>query len=545
MAAVIEFSTAERNEGTRPDSQEKTRQVLKLPPLSKRRYSREGALSLQLTRERGKSSARRELTPISETNSVVKGRRTASFRGLHESSGSHEPARAAVEEGRHADSRKRFKSLARMVKNQVVWKKGLHQAEEHLKTYVVQQQGDSTTEALTFNVNAFRPDVQACGGLSLRAKNILSKPSWCRTDAELQFLHRITLQLKCFERYPVYVRKELARVLCYESFEKGRVIIRQGDIGFSFYFILSGSVLVEVQEEDQVTGKKHNQIVGELEEGAAFGELALLHDSRRRATIVCKEPSEFLTIDKPDFDMVLRKNHEREWNTRLAYLKKHPLFAEWSAASLNFAVEGSQIAEYPANSIILKDLSVNSERIFIIVQGRCQIVQRVELSSDRNSLRIGQREFALPKTLEDCNRPRQLGHRDQQLITGGQRRAVNQRRWWVVRLLHPGEYFGVGEGREGMSILSDQKVECLLVNKMVFMRHNHGKCLQRMKEEAVSLYPSSDAVFRSYVETRKWRKYKEDVMLETIIKRTSGGSSCTSHQPRRSAKHAHCKLPAI
>jgi len=110
----------------------------------------------------------------------------------------------------------------------------------------------------------------------------------------------------------VYVRKELARVLYYETFEAGRVIIRQGDLGFNFYFIVSGNVLVEVQEEDQMTGKKLNTIVGDLGSGSAFGELALLHDARRRATVVCKENSEFLKVDKPDFDMVLRKNYERE-----------------------------------------------------------------------------------------------------------------------------------------------------------------------------------------------------------------------------------------
>ena len=46
------------------------------------------------------------------------------------------------------------------------------------------------------------------------------------------------------------------------------------------------------------------QIVGEMFAGDSFGELALLHDIRRAATIICKGAVEFLTIDKPDFDMV-------------------------------------------------------------------------------------------------------------------------------------------------------------------------------------------------------------------------------------------------
>lgn len=46
------------------------------------------------------------------------------------------------------------------------------------------------------------------------------------------------------------------------------------------------------------------QLIGEMEEGDAFGELALLHNIRRPATIICKQDSEFLRVDKPDFDEV-------------------------------------------------------------------------------------------------------------------------------------------------------------------------------------------------------------------------------------------------
>lgn len=51
-----------------------------------------------------------------------------------------------------------------------------------------------------------------------------------------------------------------------------------------------------------------------MSEGDAFGELALLHNIRRTATIICKEDSEFLRVDKPDFDEVRRN----DWHSRLA-----------------------------------------------------------------------------------------------------------------------------------------------------------------------------------------------------------------------------------
>ena len=401
--------------------------------------------------------------------------------------------------------KKKFRAMARMVKNQLAWTKQMAQyAEEHMKTYTVQDL--EGTETLTFDVNAFRPEVQSCGGLSPQAKAILMKPSWCRSEEEIKFLHQFTLRLKCFDRYPVYVRRELARVLYYEAFEKERVVIRQGDCGFNFYFIVSGNVLVEVQEEDHVTGKKLNTIVGELGSGSAFGELALLHDARRRATIVCKENTEFLKVDKSDFDMVLRKNHEREWNTRMTHFEDHPIFAGWSSANLDFAVEGSQIVEYPPNSVILKDLLAPSEKVYFITRGTCKVVQRVNLLENVDSSKPSHKGFILPPVdvKQGCR------------VSKNNLRKVQK--WWILRCLQPGDYFGVGEGQEGMSVVTDDKVECLLVNKMVFMKHERGKTLWNMQAEAAKMYPSRASAFESYIEMMKWKEYKQNVVTETVKK---------------------------
>ena len=406
----------------------------------------------------------------------------------------------------------RFKTLANKVKNQIVWKKGLQRAEEHLKDCLVPGQEGLEGEALTFNVNAFKPEIQSWEGLSPKAKAILVKPSWLRTEDELRFLHRFTIRLKCFDRYPVYVRKELARVLYYESFEKGRVVIRQGDIGFNFYFILSGSVLVEMQEVDQRTGKKLNMIVGELTSGAAFGELALLHDDRRRATIVCKEYSEFLKVDKPDFDEVLKKNYEKEWKERMEHFQRHPLFEGWSPANLHYAVESSQTVEYLPNSVILKDLEIPSEKIFLIVKGTCRVVQKIYFWE-----RV---ETGFPKCTRERVKlpPLSIGIRNRnETDTSGANDLVRQvKKWWILRTLCPGDYFGVGEGDRGVSVISHEKAELLLINKMVFMKCGGGKSLARMKTEASKLYPSRKTALESYRENKRWKEYKKQVVTNAV-----------------------------
>ena len=46
------------------------------------------------------------------------------------------------------------------------------------------------------------------------------------------------------------------------------------------------------------------KIIGEIVAGYSFGELALIHDSFRGASVICREKSQFLRLDKHDFDQV-------------------------------------------------------------------------------------------------------------------------------------------------------------------------------------------------------------------------------------------------
>lgn len=75
---------------------------------------------------------------------------------------------------------------------------------------------------------AFKPHVQSCGNLPIDVKRILRKLSFNRTEEEVEIVLQIAKKMKCFDRYPMYVKRELAKVLYYDEFDKGRIIIKQG-----------------------------------------------------------------------------------------------------------------------------------------------------------------------------------------------------------------------------------------------------------------------------------------------------------------------------
>jgi CRP-like cAMP-binding protein/Zn-dependent protease len=79
------------------------------------------------------------------------------------------------------------------------------------------------------------------------------------------------------------------------SVAPGEAIIREGDEGDSFYAVGSGKLEVFRDE----------QLIGTLGPGSHFGEVALLMDVPRTATVVAKTPVRVFRIDREAFDRVI------------------------------------------------------------------------------------------------------------------------------------------------------------------------------------------------------------------------------------------------
>ncbi|KAM4699294.1 rap guanine nucleotide exchange factor 3 [Discoglossus pictus] len=140
---------------------------------------------------------------------------------------------------------------------------------------------------------------------------ILRKPPYQRTEEELEVIFEELLHIKAVSHLSNSVKRELASVLVFESHPTaGTVLFSQGDKGTSWYIIWKGSVNV-------VTHGKG--LVATLHEGDDFGQLALVNDAPRAATIVLREDNcHFLRVDKHDFNRILR---DVEANT--VRLKEH------------------------------------------------------------------------------------------------------------------------------------------------------------------------------------------------------------------------------
>ena len=92
-------------------------------------------------------------------------------------------------------------------------------------------------------------------------------------------------------------RRRLGRVERQPRASPGERVIRVGDRGDGMYFISSGAV--EVQLEDEPV---------RLQAGSFFGEMALLSGGRRTADVIAVDFCQFLVLERRDFNVFMSKH---------------------------------------------------------------------------------------------------------------------------------------------------------------------------------------------------------------------------------------------
>lgn len=93
-----------------------------------------------------------------------------------------------------------------------------------------------------------------------------------------------------------YDRAKLADALDTQIYEPGKVIIKEGDSGENFYLIEYGQCSVT---------KKGKGVVATLGKGSYFGEVALINDLPRQATVTATERTKVATLGKSGFQRLL------------------------------------------------------------------------------------------------------------------------------------------------------------------------------------------------------------------------------------------------
>jgi len=108
-----------------------------------------------------------------------------------------------------------------------------------------------------------------------------------------------------FASFPEEPLRMLATVVTRRNVTRGSIIMAAGDPTDSLYIVLSGRLKVMMSDAD---GKE--VILTLIGPGEFFGEMGLIDDSPRSASVVAIEPCELLAITRRDFKKCLAENFE-------------------------------------------------------------------------------------------------------------------------------------------------------------------------------------------------------------------------------------------
>ena len=154
--------------------------------------------------------------------------------------------------------------------------------------------------------------------------SLLKVPSGLRSSMHIETIGQELNKSRFFcELTQNTVIEELFRNITIMRLEKNDILFNYGDSPGSFYFVISGSVDVYVPRNAIVNYKNienFNKVVT-LKQGSGFGELSLITQRPRAATIKTTESSLLAVCDKKTYLNCIRIRDLNLLNEKIAELK--------------------------------------------------------------------------------------------------------------------------------------------------------------------------------------------------------------------------------
>lgn len=126
---------------------------------------------------------------------------------------------------------------------------------------------------------------------------------------------------------------------------------------------------------------KYGEVVNEiaqLTEGGAFGELALVFEKPRMATVKCIERCHFIVLSKSEYNGALKEIDRRKTNDLINFIKMLPVFKKLSRSKLINYTYNLKSQECIREGYIYRE-GEPANTVYIIREGEFQIQKRVKI----------------------------------------------------------------------------------------------------------------------------------------------------------------------
>lgn len=152
----------------------------------------------------------------------------------------------------------------------------------------------------------------------------------------------------------------------------GQPVIVQGNVGTELYMILEGEAVVRRQDPIGVI-----QDLAVLSKGAIFGEISLLRNVVRTASVVSLSPMRIFVLPKNDFEELFRGLNVQTLEQRIALsgvLGDSSVFKDLPRETLQIILGYGEFREFKKGEIVIEQGDRDKD-FYIVLRGRVEVVR--------------------------------------------------------------------------------------------------------------------------------------------------------------------------
>uniref|UniRef100_A0A1A9VXF4 cGMP-dependent protein kinase n=1 Tax=Glossina austeni TaxID=7395 RepID=A0A1A9VXF4_GLOAU len=171
--------------------------------------------------------------------------------------------------------------------------------------------------------------------------------------------------------------KELVDSMYSLTINEGQFVIREGDVGAHLYVSAEGEFEVE----------KNGKILGIMGPGKAFGELAILYNCTRTASIRVLSNARVWVLDRRVFQQIMMRTGMQRIENSVNFLKSVPLLKNLSEELLTKIADVLEVEFYPSGTYIIRQ-GAGGDTFFLISQGMVKVTQKLSGTLEEKEIRI-------------------------------------------------------------------------------------------------------------------------------------------------------------
>ncbi|XP_044004609.1 cGMP-dependent protein kinase, isozyme 2 forms cD4/T1/T3A/T3B isoform X3 [Aphidius gifuensis] len=174
------------------------------------------------------------------------------------------------------------------------------------------------------------------------------------------------------------------------SFPAGSIIIREGDVGSTVF----------VMEEGKVEVSRDGKYLSTLAPGKVLGELAILYNCKRTATITAATDCQLWAIDRQCFQTIMMRTGLSRQAEYTDFLKSVPIFKNLPEETLIKISDVLEETFYNNGDYIIRQ-GARGDTFFIISRGQVRVTIKQPDTTDEKYIRtLGKGDFFGEKALQ-------------------------------------------------------------------------------------------------------------------------------------------------